>query len=80
MGSWTLSPWDKLTGFFGGKSHFLLVTGLVLVTVAFFLKGESPAFVPYVGFISLACGLQHRRSIKEDEIGNTNLDPGQPRA
>ena len=68
-----MSPYEKLTVWFGGKSHFLLAVGIVLVTVGFFVKGESVGFVPYVGFISLACGLQHRRSVKEDEIGNTDI-------
>jgi hypothetical protein len=64
-----VSPYEKLTGWFGGKSHFLLAVGIVLVTVAFYTLGNSPAFTAYVGFVSLACGLQHRRSIKEDENG-----------
>ena len=68
-----MSAYDKLIAAMGGKSHALLVAGIVLVTVAFYTKGESPSFIAYVGFISLACGLQHRRSIKEDEIGNTDI-------
>jgi hypothetical protein len=61
------SPWEKLTAWFGGKSHFSFLAAYVVITAAFYLHNGSTNFPVFSGSILSLCGFQHWRSISQDK-------------
>jgi len=66
--------WQKIIGWFGGRSHFSFVIAFIAICWGFAFFNASPNYAIFAGTIASICGLQHYRSIKEDAVNNAKPD------
>ena len=69
------SPWERITDWFGGKSHFSFLAAYVGISVAFYLHTSSPNFPIFAGCLLSLCGCQHYRSVAQDNIKDAPEEP-----